>query len=144
MIDLNETRITTRLLDGDYLNYRQIIPQNFSTSLILNKDQLEDALERASLLSRIDKNNLVKFEITDKVMVLSSKSELGDIKENITISLTGNDLTIAFNARYFSEALRVTSDEFLKMSFMSPVAPCVITPNEGDEFLYLILPVRIV
>ena len=144
MIDLEETRITTRLLDGDYLNYRQIIPTNFNTSLILNKDQLADALERASLLSRIDKNNLVKFDITDKVMVLSSKSELGDIKENITISLNGNDLTIAFNARYFTEALRVTNDEFLRMNFMSPVAPCVITPNEGDEFLYLILPVRIV
>lgn len=144
MIDLNETKITTRLLDGDYLNYRQIIPTNFNTSLILNTQQLSDALERASLLSRIDKNNLVKFDITDKVMVLSSRSELGDIKENITISLTGNDLTIAFNARYFSEALRVTNDEFLKLSFTSPVAPCVITPNEGDEFLYLILPVRIV
>ena len=144
MIDLEETRITTRLLDGDYLNYKQIIPTNFNTTLILNKEQLEDALERASLLSRIDKNNLVKFDITDKVMVLSSKSELGDIKENITISLNGNDLTIAFNARYFTEALRVTNDEFLKMSFMSSVAPCVITPNEGDEFLYLILPVRIV
>jgi len=144
MIDLNETKITTRLLDGDYLNYKQIIPSNFSTSLILSKDQLADALERASLLSRIDKNNLVKFDITDKVMMLSSRSELGDIKENITISLNGNDLTIAFNARYFSEALRVTNDEFLKLSFTSPVAPCVITPNEGDEFLYLILPVRIV
>lgn len=144
MIDLNETKITTRLLDGDYLNYNQIIPSNFNTTLILNKDQLADALERASLLSRIDKNNLVKFEITDKVMVLSSRSELGDIKENITVSLNGNDLTIAFNARYFSEALRVTNDEFLKLSFTSPVAPCVITPNEGDEFLYLILPVRIV
>ena len=126
------------------MNYNQIIPSNFNTTLILNKDQLADALERASLLSRIDKNNLVKFEITDKVMVLSSRSELGDIKENITVSLNGNDLTIAFNARYFSEALRVTNDEFLKLSFTSPVAPCVITPNEGDEFLYLILPVRIV
>lgn len=144
MIDLNETRITTRLLDGEYLNYNQIIPSNFNSTLILNTQQLQDALERASLLSRIDRNNLVKFDITDKVMVLSSRSELGDIKENITISLTGNDLTIAFNARYFSEALRVTNDEFLKLSFTSSVTPCVITPNEGDEFLYLILPVRIV
>lgn len=144
MVDLDNTKITTRLLDGDYLNYRQIIPQNFSTNVVLNRDQLEGALERASLLSRIDKNNLVKFDITDKVMVLSSKSELGDIKENITISLNGNDLTIAFNARYFSEALRVVDDEFLKLSFTSTVAPCIITPNEGNEFLYLILPVRII
>lgn len=144
MVELDNTKITTRLLDGDYLNYRQIIPSSFSTNLVLNKDQLENALERASLLSRIDKNNLVKFDITDKVMVLSSKSELGDIKENITISLTGNDLSIAFNARYFSEALRVVNNEFLKLSFTSTVAPCIITPNEGDEFLYLILPVRII
>jgi len=85
MIDLNETRITTRLLDGEYLNYNQIIPSNFNSTLILNTQQLQDALERASLLSRIDRNNLVKFDITDKVMVLSSRSELGDIKENITI-----------------------------------------------------------
>lgn len=144
MIDLNATKITTRLLDGDYLNYRQIIPQNFNTTLILNKEQLEDAIERASLLSRIDKNNMIKFDITDKVMVLSSKSDLGDIKENITISLTGNDLTIAFNARYFSEALRSVNDEFLKLSFVSSVGPCIITSNESDEFLFLILPVRIV
>ena len=144
MIDLNETKITTRLLDGDYLNYNQIIPSNFNSKIILNTQQLQEALDRASLLCRIDKNNLVKFEITDKVMVLSSRSELGDIKENITISLDGNDLTIAFNARYFSEALRVTEDEFLRLNFISPVAPCVITPNEGDEFLYLILPVRVV
>ena len=144
MIDLNATKITTRLLDGDYLNYNQIIPQNFNTTLILNKEQLEDAIERASLLSRIDKNNMIKFDITDKVMVLSSKSDLGDIKENITISLTGNDLTIAFNARYFSEALRAVNDEFLKLSFVSSVGPCIITSNESDEFLFLILPVRIV
>ena len=144
MIDLNSTKITTRLLDGDYLNYNQIIPQNFNTSLILNKEQLEDAIERASLLSRIDKNNMIKFDITDKVMVLSSKSDLGDIKENITISLTGNDLTIAFNARYFSEALRVVGDEFLKLNFVSQVGPCIITSNDSDEFLFLILPVRII
>lgn len=144
MIDLDNTKITTRLLDGNYIDYNQIIPSNFTTELVLNKQQLADALERASLLSRIDKNNLVKFEISDRVMVLSSKSELGDIKENITISLTGNDLSIAFNARYFTEALRVTTDEFLKLSFSSSVAPCIIRGNESDEFLYLILPVRIV
>lgn len=143
MVDIDNTKMTTRLLEGDFINYKQIIPTDFSTHLVLNKDQLLDALERASLLSRVDRNNLVKFEIIDKVMKLSSKSEIGDIKENITISLRGNDLNIAFNARYFTEALRATSDEFLKLEFTSAVSPCIIQPNEGDEFLYLILPVRI-
>ena len=143
MVDIDNTKITTRLLEGDFINYNQIIPTDFTTDVILNKEQLLDSLERASLLSRVDRNNLVKFEISDKVMILSSKSEIGDIKENITISLKGNDLTIAFNARYFTEALRVINDEFLKLSFTSSVSPCVITSNDTDEFLYLILPVRI-
>lgn len=143
MVDIDNTKMTTRLLEGDFINYTQIIPTDFNTNVILNKDQLLDALERASLLSRVDRNNLVKFDISDKVMVLSSKSEIGDIKENITISLTGNDLAIAFNARYFTEALRVTNDEFLKLNFTSSVSPCIITGNDNDEFLYLILPVRI-
>ena len=143
MVDIDNTKMTTRLLEGDFINYKQIIPTDFNTHLVLNKDQLLDGLERASLLSRVDRNNLVKFEIVDKVMKLSSKSEIGDIKENITISLRGNDLNIAFNARYFTEALRAVTDEFLKLEFTSAVSPCIIQPNEGDEFLYLILPVRI-
>jgi len=143
MVDIDNTKITTRLLEGDFINYTQIIPTDFNTNIVLNKDQLLDALERASLLSRVDRNNLVKFDISDKVMILSSKSDIGDIKENITISLKGNDLTIAFNARYFTEALRVINDEFLKLSFTSNVSPCIITSNDTDEFLYLILPVRI-
>lgn len=143
MVNIDNTKITTRLLEGDFINYTQIIPTDFNTNIVLNKDQLLDALERASLLSRVDRNNLVKFEISDKVMILSSKSEIGDIKENITISLKGQDLNIAFNARYFTEALRVISDEFLKLNFTSSVSPCIITSNDTDEFLYLILPVRI-
>lgn len=144
MVEINETKIITRLLDGDFINYNQILPAAFTTSITVNKAQLEDALDRASLLSRIDKNNLVKYEITDKLMKLSSKSDIGDIKENITIALNGNDLTIAFNARYFTEALRVISDEFIKLNFTTASAPCVITSAQTDEFIYLILPVRIV
>ena len=142
MVDIDNTKLTTRLLEGDFINYNQIIPTDFTTNVVLNKDQLLDALERASLLSRVDRNNLVKFEIADKVMKLSSKSEIGDIKENITISLKGNDLNIAFNARYFTEALRATTDEFIKINFKTAIAPCVITGAESNDYLYLILPVR--
>lgn len=143
MVNIDNTKITTRLLEGDFINYNQIIPSDFTTTIILNKEQLLDALDRASLLSRVDRNNLVRFDISDKVMVLSSKSDIGDIKENITISLSGKDLSIAFNARYFTEALRAINDEFLKLQFTSSVSPCIITSNDTTEFLYLILPVRI-
>lgn len=143
MVNIDNTKISTRLLEGDFINYNQIIPSDFSTTVILNRDQLLDALERASLLSRVDRNNLVKFDISDKVMILSSRSDIGDIKENITINLKGQDLSIAFNARYFTEALKATNDEFLKLHFTSSVSPCIIKSNDTEEFLYLVLPVRI-
>lgn len=144
MVDLYDCKIMTRLLEGDFLNYNQILSNNFETEITVNKSQLEDALERASLLSKIGQNNLVKFDIRENNICLTSNSEIGNVKENVNISLKGKELTIAFNARYFMEALRVTSDEFIKIKLNSPSNPCVITPLEegSKEYLFLILPVR--
>lgn len=144
MVDLNDTKITTKLLEGDFLNYKQIVSNNFETNITINKAQFEDALERASLLSKIGQNNLVKFEIKEKNLCLTSNSEIGNIKENVNIVLRGNDISIAFNARYFMECLRVNSNEFVKLSFNSSSNPCIVTPHDDDEFLYLILPVRMI
>lgn len=144
MVEFDNTKIITRLIDGDFINYKQIIPKDFSTTLTISKNIFEEAIERTSVLSRVDRNNLVKFDIKDKVLTLTSNSDIGNIKENIGISLKGNDLTIAFNSRYFTECLRTISDEAIKISFNMPSSPCVITPNDGDEYLYLILPVRII
>lgn len=144
IVEIDDTKIITRLIDGEFINYKQIIPKDFSTSLIINKNIFEEAIERTSVLSRVDKNNLVKFEIKDKILTLTSNSDIGNIKENIGISLKGNDVLIAFNSRYFSECLRTINDEVIKLNFNTPSSPCVITANESDEYLYLILPVRIV
>lgn len=144
MVDLNNTKIITRLIDGDFIKYKEILPKEFTSTVTINKLVLEEALDRTAVLSRVDRNNLVKFDIKEKVLTLTSNSDIGNIKENIGISLKGNDLLIAFNARYFTESLRVTTDDVVKIGFNLPSSPCVITPNEGDEFLYLILPVRII
>ena len=90
----------------------------------------------------MDKNNLVKFDVRDKLLTLSSQSDIGNVTENITVSLEGKDVTIAFNARYMSDCIRVIEDEFVKMNFTSNSAPCTITATEGDDYLYLILPVK--
>ena len=142
MVDLNETKIITRLIDGEFLNFEQIIPQNFETSIIVNKSQFEDALDRASLLSKVGQNNLVKFEIKENSLLVKSNSDLGNINENINISFKGKDLKIAFNARYFTESARNISDEFIKISFNSPTNPCIITPVDNEKYKFLILPVR--
>jgi len=144
LINDGSVKIITRLLEGEFINYRQVIPSTTTTTIIVNKAQLEDGLDRASLLARMDKNNLVKFDIRDKVLTLTSASNIGNVTENITISLEGKDLAIAFNARYLSDCMHTINDEFIKVNFTSQIAPCTICSAEGDKYLYLILPVRIV
>lgn len=142
MIDLGDTKITSRLLEGDYMNYKQIIPANYETFVIVNRDQFVEALERATLLLRSAQNNFVKLDIKENNILLTSNSELGNVKENVPATVTGKDLIISFNPRYFLESLRVNTNEFVKICFNEASNPCVIVPTEDEEFLYLILPVR--
>lgn len=144
MVDFGDTKLTTRLLEGDFVNYKQIIAANYETVCVINKEQFEDALERASLLSKVGQGNCVKFEVKEKNLCITSNSELGNVKENVPVNMTGKELLIAFNARYFIENLKANNDEFVKICFNSPANPCVIVPVEGEEFLYLILPVRMI
>ncbi len=142
MIDLGDTKVTSRLLEGDYMNYKQIIPVNYETFVIVNRDQFVEALERATLLLRSAQNNFVKLDIKENNICVTSNSELGNVKENIPVTVAGKDLLISFNPRYFLESLRVNTNEFVKVCFNEASNPCVIVPTEDDEFLYLILPVR--
>ena len=144
MVEDGSTRIISRLLEGEFVNYKQVIPTNFNMSFLVNKTQLEDGIERASLLSKQDKNNLVKLEINENLLTLSSTSSIGKIKENLSIETNGENLTIAFNSKYLSDSVRNVSEEIIKVNFVSSFAPCTITSPTNENFLYLILPVRIV
>lgn len=143
LIDLDHTRITTRLLDGDYINYKQIIPGAFESNVTIPRAQFESGLERAILLARSDKNNLVVFDVKEGVMQLSSNSDIGNITEKIPVKLNGIDITIAFNARYFTELLRYIDCDNIVIKFINSTSPCVVVPAGAlEEFMYLILPVR--
>lgn len=141
--EIDDTVVITRLLDGDFINYRQIIQNDFVTEVTLSKFQFEDALDRASVLSKIDRNNLVKFDISERSLVLTSNSEYGNITENINAVTKGDDLVIAFNSKYFIDCMKAIAEEFIKLNFTNSVNPCIVLPVQGDEFLYLILPVRL-
>lgn len=142
-LDMGHTKIVSRLLDGEFTRYKKIIPSEFSSNVIINRAQLAGALDRANLVSRGEKSNMVKFDIKEKALIMESKSENSNIKENITVSLDGKDIEIAFNARYFIECMKVISDEYVKLSFTTPATPCLIRPVDSEEFVYLILPVKI-
>jgi len=145
MVDLGHSCVMTRLLNGDFINYKQIIPNDFDTNVIINKDQFKSSLDRAAILSRGEKNNLVKLDIKEDTLHLVSNSDDGaNLHEIVAINLVGKDMTIAFNSRYLLDCMRVIDDEFIKINLNTPVNPCVITPCDKEDYLYLILPVRMV
>lgn len=141
MINVDSTIFLTRLLEGEYIDYNRIIPTDFLTVFRVNKSLLYSSIERASIVAKVMKN-IVKFDIHENFVDVSSASEMGNVKENLIINLEGKDLTIAFNSRYLMDALRVIDDEFVNFNLNSSIAPCVIKPYSDDEYLYLILPVR--
>ncbi len=88
------------------------------------------------------KTNLIKMSISQDMMVITSNNESGDIYEEIACQKFGADLVISFNVRFISDTLKNLDDEKLVMLFNSPFSPGTVVPDEGDSFLYLVLPVR--
>ncbi len=143
LLDLGHTRVTARLLDGDFIRYKQILPADHVTRVRVNRQELLESIDRAMLLAREGNNNLVRFSISIDRLKLFANSAIGSIDENIAIELNGDDIEIAFNARYFSDVLKVLDDEYVYLDMNNNVSPCVVRPIQGDAFYYLILPVRI-
>lgn len=136
-------RLSSVLLAGEYIDYRRILPTDFKTEARANRTAVADAIERASLMAREGKNNLIKMSFRGDVLRITSNAELGDVEEEMEASLVGEPVDIAFNARYITDVIRNVSDENLCMKFNSSVSPCVVVPQTGDEYIYLILPVRV-
>ena len=143
LFDMGYTRIVSRVLEGEYINYKQIIPEDYKTRVKVDTKILADSIDRASLIAREGKNNLIKLSLQDQKMVITSNSESGQVYEEIPIIQEGKDLEIAFNARYFMDMLKVLEDQEICLDFTTSVSPCVIRPIKGYDYTYLLLPVRI-
>ncbi len=141
MVAMENTKLYTRLLGGQYIKYDNIVPKDFLSTLLVDKETFEKALNTASIMSRSEKNNLVVFNIEEYNMNISSTSQYGTAKENVTISLTGKDVRCAYNSRYINDCLKVINADTIRMEFAQHNS-CVITIYESDEVLYFILPVK--
>lgn len=142
MVSVEDTVLTSRLYEGDFVNVNNIVPREFTSEVIADKDLLDESVERASVLARTDKNSVVTFDIREEGMNISSITAIGRVDESLKADLDGKDVKIALNCKYVTECLNAIADEKVRIGFNGAVAPCVVTPVEGDSFLYLILPVR--
>ena len=140
---IDNIKVVIRLLDGEYVKYNDILPKENQLRIVLNRMNLMEAIERASLFAKVGKNNLIKLNIQENEMEITSKSEEGNVRENVYISKEGKDLVIGFNSKYLLDSLKAIDDENISMLFNTPISPCLIRPVEGNEYEYLVLPVRI-
>ena len=137
------TTIVSKLLEGDFFNYESSIPQTFSTTIKVKVKDILSAVELASTITSSEKRYPVKFDIGNDIMIITSNTEIGNVKEEIEIDMTGDKLEVGFNPRYFLDALKVIEDEMIEICFSSSVGPCIIKPIEGDGYTHLILPLRL-
>lgn len=143
IFNIGDTIITSRLLEGQFLNYNDIIRNEYKLKVKVNTRILQEGLERASLLAREGKNNLVKLDISDEKLIITSNSEIGDVHEEVPIKLEGNDIKIAFNSKYILEGIKAIDSEEIEMNMISNVNPCIIRPVDDNSYTYLVLPVRL-
>lgn len=144
IFDLGNTLVYSRLLDGKFINYKDIISDDYNCRVEINKKDFQDSLERASLLAREEKANLVKISINDSNLNISSNSEYGNVNENIVCLKEGEDIDIAFNAKYLLDGLKVIESENCELLLTGSLNPCIIHPiDEEKDYTYLVLPVRL-
>ena len=143
LFDLGDSKVVSRLLEGEFLKYEQVFSSDYETKILVDKKNLLMSIERAALISREGKKNPIKIEIDGDKMIITSNTELGTAREELDVELEGKELVIAFNPRYLIEALKAIDEDEVYIHFISSLTPCIIMPKEGDSYKYLILPIRV-
>lgn len=142
--EMGDVKLISRLIQQEFMNYNSILPQSSTTTVIVDTKAFYQAVERASLIVPSEDRRFPMNLTFDryKTMIIQANTELGNLYDEVTVTMEGEDLDVDFNPRYFIDALKVITDEQIMLSFNGPIGPCVIRPVEGDKFSYLVLPLR--
>ncbi|MGN1298568.1 MAG: DNA polymerase III subunit beta [Candidatus Scatovivens sp.] len=146
LFEMENCKIVTRLLDGEFLKYSNAIPNNWETRIRVNKNEIQNCFERIILISASsiekEKKYPVKINIEIGKITISCANQTGDAKEELFIDTEGKELEIGFNPRFFLDALKAIDDEEVYIEFGTNRSPCVITPIEDGDYKYMILPIK--
>lgn len=142
LFEAENTKIYTRLLEGEFIRYRNLLPKDYTTSIKVETSMLKDSIERASVLAREGSNNVIRFEFADGVLSITSNSEMGKIDERVPVSIDGKEIKISFNAKYILDVLKNVEDSEINMMLNTEVSPCVVKKEGTGAYEYLILPVQ--
>ena len=141
VFEFENTTVVSRLIEGEYFKIEQMLSSDYETKVKINKRELLDCIDRATLLVKEGDKKPIIMNITDGTMELKINSFIGSLNEDIDIAKEGKDILIGFNPKFFIDALRVIDEEEVTLYMVKPKAPCFIKDDEGT-FIYLILPVN--
>ncbi len=141
-LTVKDTVLNSRLYTGEFVKSDKIFPAEFKTTVTLSRAELTESVERAIVLIRGDKNNLVLFDIGGGSVKITANSEIGNVSETVKAKISGDELRIAMNGKFLLDALKALDEEEIVISFNSPVSPFTLENAEKKDNACLILPVR--
>ena len=141
-LEIEETLLTSKLYVGEFVRKENIFPSEFSTQVLLSRKEMIESVERAAVVIRGDKHNLVMLDIKNNNVIVMANSDMGNVAESVYAELEGKEMKIAMNGKYLMDALKALDEEKIYISFNSAVSPFVLENEEDKTASYLILPVR--
>ena len=144
LFDTGSVKLVSRLLQGDYMDYHKVVPNEVMSKILLKTKDMYQAIDRDSLVINVDQR---RFPFTLKsenqnTLSISSKTDIGAVHEEIAIELQGENIDADYNPKYFIDVLQNVPIEDISLEFSGTFGPCLIKPLEGNQFLYLVLPLR--
>lgn len=140
---IDEYSIITRLIEGEFMNYKAAIPVNHSTELKVNTRKFINSIDRMSLLLNERMKSPIRCKVDNGMIKTSCNTSLGQAYDEFETEVQGEDLEIGFDNKYMLDALRNTDTDEVRIHMNGPLSPIVILPSEGDSFIFLVLPVRL-
>jgi DNA polymerase-3 subunit beta len=140
--EVGTVRLTTRLIEGDFPNYRGLIPSSYPNRLTVGREALLEAVRRVKLLAR--EATPVKLTMrADGLELEAATQDVGQAHEELDAKYEGAELTVAFNPEYLLDGVEVTPGDEVSVETVDALKPAVIRATEGSDFLYLLMPVRV-
>ena len=144
LFQIGESTLICRLLEGEFLDWRRVVPTNCPIKLVANVGELASAIERVGLIVSEKYKSPVRCVFSDQVLLLKTNTTIGAAEDRCTLAGDGKELEIGFNVRYLSDALRAVPSEEVVLELTNGLSPIVMTPvDDKQDFSYMVLPVRI-
>ena len=141
IFEFDSTTVVSRLIEGEYFKIDQMLSSDYETKVSINKKDLYNSIDRATLLVKEGDKKPIIMNITDESIELKINSTVGSLDEEISITKQGKDILIGFNPKFLMDALRVIDDEVIDIYLVNPKAPCFIK-NSEESYIYMVLPVN--